>query len=60
MKKGNDWKFGYKAHIGVDLKSGLVHSVEVTAANAHDVTMASNLLTGEEEFMHGDSGYIGA
>lgn len=60
VKKGNDWKFGYKAHIGVDSKSGLVHSVEVTAANVHDVNVASKLLTGEEEFMYGDSGYIGA
>ena len=48
-KKGNTWHFGYKAHIGVDSKSGLVHTVKVTAANVHDVTVASDLLTGEEE-----------
>ena len=60
VKKGNEWKFGYKAHIGVDSKSGLVHSLEVTAANVHDVTMTSELLTGEEEVVYGDSGYIGA
>ncbi len=60
VKKGNGWKFGYKAHVGVDSKSGLVHSLEVTAANVHDVTMTSELLTGEEEVVYGDSGYIGA
>lgn len=60
MKKGNDWKFGYIAHVGVDSESGLVHSVEVTAANVHDVTMTPELLTGEDEVVYGDSGYIGA
>ena len=60
VKKGNEWKFGYKAHVGVDSKSGLVHSLEVTAANVHDVTMTSELLSGEEEIVYGDSGYIGA
>lgn len=59
-KKGNAWYFGYKAHVGVDKDSGLVHTVEVTAANEHDVTMMSKLLHGEEETAHGDSGYIGA
>jgi IS5 family transposase len=59
-KKGNAWHFGYKAHIGVDRDSGLVHHVEVTAANVHDVTMTSKLLTGDEETVNGDSGYIGA
>ena len=60
MKKGNTWHFGYKAHIGVDQDSGLVHSVEVTGANTHDVTMVSKLLTGEENIVYGDSGYLGA
>ena len=60
VKKGNEWKFGYKAHVGVDSESGLVHSLEVTSANVHDVTMTSELLTGEEEVVYGDSGYIGA
>ena len=59
-KKGNMWHFGYKAHIGVDKDSGLVHTVEVTAANVHDVTMTSKLLTGEETVVYGDSGYLGA
>jgi IS5 family transposase len=59
-KKGNTWHFGYKAHIGVDRKTGLVHHVEVTGANVHDVTVVPKLLTGEEETVHGDSGYLGA
>ena len=60
VKKGNTWYFGYKAHVGVDKDSGLVHTVEVTAANEHDVTMTAKLLHGEEETVNGDSGYIGA
>ena len=60
MKKGNTWHFGYKAHIGVDQDSGLVHSVEVTGANTHDVTMVPKLLTGEENTVYGDSGDLGA
>lgn len=59
-KKGTAWHFGYKAHIGVDKDSGIVHSVEVTAANVHDVEVTPKLLTGEEDTVHGDSGYIGA
>lgn len=59
-KKGNTWHFGYKAHIGVDEKSGLVHTVKATPANEHDVTIMSELLHGEEERAYGDSGYIGA
>ena len=59
-KKGNTWYFGYKAHIGVDRISGLVHHVEATAANVHDVTVVSKLLYGEETSVHGDSGYLGA
>lgn len=60
MKKGNTWHFGYKAHIGVDKDSGIVHTVKVTAANQHDVSMTSELLTGEETVVYGDSGYLGA
>lgn len=59
-KKGNVWHFGYKAHIGVDSKTGLVHNVKVTPANVHDVTVTHELLTGEETVVYGDSGYIGA
>ena len=59
-KKGNTWHFGYKAHIGVDKDSGLVHTLKVTAANVHDVAMTPELLTGQEESVYGDSGYLGA
>ena len=55
-QKGNEWHFGYKAHIGVDKDTGLVHTLKVTAANVHDATMVSELLTGEEEVVFGDSG----
>jgi IS5 family transposase len=47
-KKGNQWHFGMKAHIGVDADSGLVHTVTTTPANAHDVTQAHALLHGQE------------
>ena len=60
VKKGNTWNFGYKAHIGVDRDSGLVHTVEATAANVHDATETSKLLTGDEDEVYGDSGYLGA
>lgn len=59
-KKGNQWHFGMKAHIGVDAESGLVHSVVGTAANVHDVTQTHALLHGEEAAVFGDSGYTGA
>ena len=59
-KKGNTWHFGYKAHIGVDKDSGIVHHVVVTAANESDVAQTSKLLHGEEESVHGDAGFIGA
>lgn len=58
-KKGNQWHFGMKAHIGVDAQSGLVHSVIGTAANVHDVTQAQALLHGEETDVFGDAGYQG-
>ena len=58
-KKGNQWFFGMKAHIGVDADSGLVHTVVTTSANAHDVTQAHELLHGEEEDVFADSGYRG-
>jgi len=59
-KKGNTWHFGYKAHIGVDKDTGLVHHLEVTAANVHDVTVTPKLLTSEEKTVYGDAGYLGA
>ena len=58
-KKGNQWYFGMKAHIGVDARNGLVHSVHTTAANVHDIVAAEHLLHGEEAFAIGDSGYQG-
>ena len=58
-KKGNQWHFGMKAHIGVDAESGLVHTVIGTAANVHDVTQAAGLLHGDETDAWGDAGYRG-
>lgn len=59
-KKGNNWHFGMKAHIGVDFATGFVHTTVCTPANEHDVTQTHALLHGEEEYVFGDSGYIGA
>jgi IS5 family transposase len=59
-KKGNQWHFGMKAHIGVDADSGLVHTVIGTAANVNDVTQGHGLLHGEEAMVFGDAGYQGA
>jgi IS5 family transposase len=59
-KKGNQWHFGMKAHIGVDADSGLVHTVTTTAANESDVEQIANLLHGKEEQVWADSGYRGA
>ena len=59
-KKGNQWHFGMKAHIGVDAESGLVHTVIGTAANVNDVTQGHGLLHGEEEVVFADAGYQGA
>ncbi len=56
-KKGNQWHFGMKAHIGVDAQSGLVHTLIGTAANVHDVTQAQALLHGDETDVLGDAGY---
>ncbi len=59
-KKGNQWHFGMKAHIGVDADSGLVHTVIGTAANVHDVTQGHGLLHGDEQVVFADAGYQGA
>ena len=59
VKKGNQWHFGMKLHIGVDAKTGLVHSLSTTSANVHDVTEAHRLLHGGEQRVWGDAGYIG-
>ena len=58
-KKGNEWRFGMKCHIGVDAGSGLVHTITVTAANAHDITQAAALIREDDEVVYGDSGYLG-
>lgn len=58
-KKGNQWHFGMKVHIGVDSKSGLVHSASVTPANVHDSQELPNLLHGNETRLYGDSAYTG-
>ena len=58
-KKGKEWRFGMKLHIGVDADSGLVHSMRATAANVADVTEAHRLLHGEEREAYGDAGYRG-
>jgi len=60
VKKGNQWHFGMKAHIGVDADSGLVHTVIGTAANVNDVTKGHALLHGEEQVVFADAGYQGA
>lgn len=58
-KKGNQWYFGMKAHIGVDSKEGIVHSVCSTAASVSDVHMLPDLLHGKEKKVWGDGGYQG-
>ena len=58
-KKGNDWHFGMKAHVGVDMATGLVHTVVGTAGNVNDVTQAHALLHGGEKVVLGDAGYQG-
>ncbi len=58
-KKGNQWHFGMKVHIGVDSKSGLIHSTSVTAANIHDKHEVPHLLHGNETRFYGDSAYRG-
>ena len=59
-KKGNQWYFGMKAHIGVDTDSGLVHTVVTSAANEADVRVVGELLHGKENQVHADAGYTGA
>ncbi len=58
-KKGNQWHFGMKVHIGADSKTGLIHSASVTAANVHDSQQIENLLHGNESRFYGDSAYRG-
>ena len=58
-KKGHQWYFGMKAHIGVDAKSGLVHRVSGTAANVADIAQTHALLHGQEKEVYADAGYLG-
>ena len=58
-KKGNEWYFGMKCHVGVDAGSGYIHSIETTAANVHDIVVASELIREDDEVVYGDSGYTG-
>ena len=58
-KKGKDWHFGMKVHIGADSKTGLIHSASVTAANVHDSHEVPNLLHGKETRLYGDCAYRG-
>ena len=58
-KKGNQWHFGMKVHIGVDAGTGYVVNVVSTSANVHDVTVASLLIRKDDSVVYGDSGYLG-
>jgi IS5 family transposase len=58
-RKGNQWYFGMKGHIGVDSQSKLIHSVAATAANVHDSQLLGDLLHGDETRVWGDSAYTG-
>ena len=59
-RKGNQWHFGMKAHIGVDVASGVVHTITGTAANEADITQMAAVLHGKEEAVFADAGYTGA
>ena len=59
-KKGNEWHFGMKMHIGVDESYGIVHSLTTTSANVHDITETARLLHGDEDCVWADAGYRGA
>ena len=56
-KKGNQWHFGMKAHIGVDAESGLVHTAGVTSGNIHDATVMDRLIRDDDIAVYGDKGY---
>ncbi len=48
-----------KCHVGADAGTGLVHTIEVTPANTHDITVASKLIRSDDEVVYGDSGFVG-
>ena len=58
-KTGNQWYFGMKAHVGVDTKYGIVHTMICTAANTHDSAVMDELLHGKEARIYGDKAYVG-
>ena len=58
-KKGNQWFFGMKGHVGVDQKTKLIHSVAASAANVRDSNLVPELLHGRETHVWGDSAYAG-
>ena len=58
-KKGNQWHFGMKIHIGVDAGTGYIHSISATSANAHDIIEAHKLIRTDDEVVYGDAGYLG-
>jgi len=58
-KKGNQWHFGMKTHIGVDAGTGYIHSITATAANEHDITEVHNLIREDDYVVYGDAGYLG-
>ena len=58
-KKGKNWYFGMKAHVGVDSKNKIIHTVVATAANASDAAVLPDLLHGEETRVRGDGAYQG-
>jgi transposase, IS5 family len=59
-RKGNQWYFGMKAHIGVDAGTGYVHSLTATAANVHDLDQVVHLVRPDDEVVYCDAGYQGA
>ena len=59
VKKGKQWHLGIKCHTGVDAGSGFVHTVEATAANVQDITVAAKLLREDDGVVYGDSAYLG-
>ena len=58
-KKGNQWYFGEKIHVGTDAGTGYIHSMEVTAANVADITVAAQLIREDDEVIYGDAAYSG-
>lgn len=58
-RKGNQWYFGMKAHVGVDAGTGYVHTVTATAANVHDLEQIAHLVRSDDQIVYADAGYQG-